>query len=317
MPSFESTIQEIEAQLEDLPSYASYLNSISIEKTDPAEALFVGAGDSLACARYIERLMNFKPRSMDPYDLFKAPEISRGKVVHFISVSGRTKSNIEAASSVKGVARDTVAITANPESPLAKICSRILELKFSKASGLTPGTNSFTASLLACYRLFHKLPDVFNLGAFSRHAKDWGESHSENAETVHFLSSGELFPIAMYGAAKVFEFVGGKADYQLTEEFSHLNLFSMNEKDLVVILNDGTKDSTEVKLSEELNRGGFCAQLLSLDEGTSTQLEMAISGAIHMQYFALNMALRKGVNQPAFLENQKLLQLSNRMIYLG
>lgn len=317
MNSFESTIREIEAQKVDIPSYASYLNSFSIENVDPSNSIFVGAGDSLACAKFIKRMMGFKPRSFDPYDLKRNREACRGKKVYFISVSGRTRANVEAAAAVRDTASETIAITANTDSPLSKACKSTLALRFTKAEGITPGTNSFTACLLACSRLFGPLPESFDLNSMFDRATRWAESHSESAETVHFVGTGYLFPIAMYGAAKVFEFTGGRADYQLTEEFSHLNLFTLNEKDFVVILKEGIEDLTAVKLSEELNQEGYCAHYLSLEEGANRKLEAAIYGAICMQYFALKMALRKGLDQPAFLENQKLLQISNRMIYVG
>jgi len=314
---FESTIKEIEAQQTDLLSFASELNSINISQIDPGASIFVGAGDSLACAMFVERLSNLRPRSMDPYEIYNIPEIARGKDVHFISVSGRTKSNVEAASTIEGIARNTVAITANPDSPLALNCSKVLEIKFTKAPGITPGTNSFTTSLLPCCRLFNKIPEISDLTGIFTRAKRWAESQSENADAVHFVSTGFLYPIAMYGSAKVFEFTGQRSDYQLTEEFSHLNLFCLRKEDLVVILRDGDKDLVATRLAHELNHEGYCAQVLEFKEPGMSSLEVAISGAIHMQYFALNMALRNGLEQPAFLSNQNLLQISNKMIYLG
>jgi fructoselysine-6-P-deglycase FrlB-like protein len=315
LSEFDETLQEIEAQLEDLPDYARYLRASGFGEGDPEKSIIVGAGDSLACAQFIERLLDFGPRSIDPYDLYLNPAISKGKSVYFLSASGRTKSNVESAKAVSGIASDTIAITANLESPLARICSRVLPLKFTKSPGLTPGTTSFTSSLLACYHLFSgKVPQLSKLNKFFAKAKQWTESQSENAETVHIVASDYLYPIAMYGTAKVFEFAGSKSDYQLTEEFSHVNLFSMKEGDLVVILSNG-KDETAAKLSEELNKRGYCAQLLDLDEGNSTPLEIAICASIHMQYFALGMAQRSGLGKPAFLTNQNLLEISNRMIY--
>jgi len=70
-----------------------------------------------------------------------------------------------------------------------------------------------------------------------------------------------------------------------------------------------------LKLSEELNHNRYCAELLDLGIPFANRLENAIAYSIFFQYFALNMALRKGLVQPAFLENKELLQISNRMIY--
>jgi glutamine---fructose-6-phosphate transaminase (isomerizing) len=313
---FETTIQEIEAQPADIPNFAETLNSISAEEMVPEETLFVGAGDSLAASMFIERQYKFRPRSIDPSELYRNPEVSKGKTTFFVSVSGRTKSNIEAATRIGGIARRKVAMTANPQSPLARVCSKTIELKFSKSTGLTPGTNSFTASLLACYRQFAKFPEFPSLSPIMEKAKKWAERQTENPDAVHFVASGFLFPIAMYGAAKIFEFCGGRADYQITEEFSHLNLFSFYTRDLAIILQSDPTDSTASKLADELNRQGYCAQLLDFSQYTDP-LFSAVSASIYMQYIALNMALRAGLEQPAFLKNDKLLGISNRMIYFG
>ncbi len=314
--SFDSTIGEIEAQQHDLPEYAKYLNSLSIDPINPGETIFVGAGDSLACAQFIERLMNFEPRAVDSYELAQNPQIARNKTVFFISVSGRTRSNIEAASAIKGIAKKTAAITANPESQLAKICSSIIQLKFTKLPGVTPGTNSFTSSLLACSRFFGPIRAEFDLSPKMASAKHWAESHSENAETVYFLATGFLYPIAFYGSVKVPEFSGERAEYQLTEEFSHMNLFSMTRKDLAIILNQAS-DPEAAQLYEELNRRGYCAELLDLKETHADPVEVAVIYSIYFQYFALNAALRKRLSRPAFLENPTLLDISNKMIYFG
>src|SRR5207245_3289269 len=75
-----------------------------------------------------------------------------------ISVSDKTKTNIELARKSKRMSRETIAVTANPESPLAKECDQTLQLKYRTAGVLTSGTVSFTTSLLACALLLGSLP---------------------------------------------------------------------------------------------------------------------------------------------------------------
>jgi fructoselysine-6-P-deglycase FrlB-like protein len=311
--SLDSTEQEIEAQVKDVPNYVEFLDSLSWEKIEPEDAILVGAGDSLACANFVERLTGFEARSIDPYDLLRNSGMASGKFVYFVSISGKTKSNIEAAEAVKKLAKKTVAVTSNPESQLAKTCTELLPLKFSKEPGLTPGTNSFTTSLVACSRVFGVYPN-FNLGEVIRRAKQWAK-RSKIAGMVHFVSSGSLYPIAMYAAAKVFEFTGDRADYQLTEEFSHMNLFSMSDDDCVIIIKSDESDLAADKLNQELVNQGFDSQILNFDESDGNMLERAISCSIHLQYLALNFAINKGLKQPAFLQNERLLGISNRMIY--
>ncbi len=307
-------MREIEAQVKDIPDYLQFLDSMSWEKIKPEHAILVGAGDSLACTNFIERLTSFSAKSLDPYDLLQNYSIATGKIVYFISVSGRTRSNVEAAKRIKKLAKTTIAVTVNPESPIAKICSGVLPLRFSKDPGLTPGTNSFTASLMACSRIFGMSPRDSNLEETINHAKEWASRRSEISGMIHFVSSGCFYPIGMYGAAKVFEFAGEKADYQLTEEFSHMNLFSMTDDDSVIIIKSDESDSTAGKLNEELVNQGYDSQILDFKSGNNP-LEHAISCAIHLQYLALNLAKSKGLKQPAFLQNDRLLGISNKMIY--
>ena len=315
---FESTINEIEAQEDDLKGYISYIRSLKIESVKPEEAVFCGAGDSFACAKFSERLMNFKPRAFDPYDVILYPEVVRDKKVFFISVSGKTKSNILAAKAAKRRgARETIAITANPESELATCCSDTIELKFTKSEGLTPGTNSFTCSLLACGMLF-KNPPRFDVKEMIANAKAWAAGVSDSPHSAyHFVGSGSFYALGIYGAAKIFEFAGGTADYQLTEEFSHMNLFSLQrgQADKVIILRFGLNDERATSLDAYLNANGIESLLIPIQAEKEHVLGRAVSYSIALQYLALNVARNRGLQRPAFLLDQERLEISNKMIY--
>src|SRR5437870_9981355 len=83
---------------------------------------------------------------------------TRRKTLVIISVSGKTKTNIELARKAKRMARETIAVTANPESPLAKECDQTLQLKYRTIGIVTSGTVRCTSSLLACALLLGSLP---------------------------------------------------------------------------------------------------------------------------------------------------------------
>ena len=313
--SFESTIAQTESQVTDLPEYAEYLSSLGIAPMDPQQCLFVGAGDSLAVACFAERLSGYRARAFDPYDLMENPELAKEKSVYIISVSGKTRANIEAAASAGPFAKEVVAITANDQSPLAKDASRVLRLKFSKkSSGLTPGTNSFACSLLAVSFLLGPREPKLDISKMIEEAQRMVRSVPKPSRSVHFVGSGLYFPLAMYGYAKVCEFMGGLGDYQLVEEFSHMNLFSVREEDLVVILPAGLEDRRSLELHSHLGRAGVRSLLLSFDQHMG-KVEQAISYSIQLQYLALTLAQLAGLQQPAFLEKKKLLEISNKMIY--
>ncbi len=315
---FDATIRQIEAQEDDLVRYISFVKSLKMESVKPEDTVFCGAGDSFACAKFAERLMNFKPRAFDPYDVVLYPEVVRDKKVFFISVSGRTKSNILAAKAAKRRgAREVIAITANPESELARSCSETIELRFSKSHGLTPGTNSFTTALIACGMLF-KNPPKLDVKEMLESAKAWAlEVTNSPSAAYHFVGSGSFYAVAIYGAAKIFEFAGGVADYQLTEEFSHLNLFSLQKgkTDQVVILRFGANDERAVSLDAYLTANRIKSVFVPIRAEKEHVLQRAVSYSIAIQCLALNVARSRGLQGPAFLLDQERLQISSKMIY--
>lgn len=312
--SFASTIREIEAQERDIPEYISYIKSLHLENLNPREAIFSGAGDSLACSKFVERLMNFEPRAYDPYDVILNSRVAQDKKVYFISVSGRTKANIQAAKLIKRHAKETFAVTANPKSELAKTCSNTIELRFTKVPGLTPGTNSFTISLLACSMLF-KNPPKIDVKLMVERAREWAKSVQVSKGTIHFIGSGSFYALAMYGAAKIYEFAGAASDYQLTEEFSHMNLFATRKQDTVMILSYGKEDEKANTLCTSLTKAGIKSMLLPTLGDSEHVLQRAIFQTICLQYLALKVARNRGVKQPAFLHNKTLLEISDKMIY--
>jgi fructoselysine-6-P-deglycase FrlB-like protein len=314
--SFDSTIKEIEAQTKDLPDYVSYFESLK-RKEKPENAIFCGSGDSLACALFVERVTEFRARAMDPYDLIICPKIARGKSVYFVSVSGKTLTNIRAARIIKRYdPRKTIAVTANPGSLLVKSCSETIELKFAKSPSITPGTNSFTTSLLACSLLFNKAPRL-EVGQMIENAKEWakGSGNAYNG-TYHFVGSGPFFALALYGAAKLFEFARERATYQLIEQFSHLNLFSIDrEKDSVFILRSKLDEEKAKFLDANLTQAGVRSYLLPMEAKRHSSIELAISYAIHLQFLALEVAQKRGLDEPAFLKDKEILMVSDSMIY--
>ncbi len=150
-----------------------------------------------------------------------------------------------------------------------------------------------------------------------QNAREWAKESATNLDgTCHFVGSGLFFPIALYGAAKIFEFTRGRATYQLTEQFSHLNLFSIDkEKDSIFILRNRSDEEKAKTLDANLTSAGIRSNLLPLEGKRHSPIELAISYAIHLQFLALEISLRKGLDGPAFMLDKQILRISNRMIY--
>jgi len=141
-------LSQLEGELDEEPSLLSRARRAGPEPL-PRGAILVGAGDSYAaalCASYLSRLDSLV---LDPYELIAAPELARSKTVAVISVSGRTKSNVAAARSVKGIARARVGVTSVEDSPLAKEVDQtiLLPVEYRPRS---PGMASFALSLAYC-----------------------------------------------------------------------------------------------------------------------------------------------------------------------
>src|SRR5438128_6237962 len=211
--SLRAMAEEISNQTQDLPKFASQLRETRLPKLQPSTLIFAGSGDSYAAAVFAQELSQGESVASDPYELLQNIRRIRGKNLIIISVSGRTKTNIELARKAKGISTSTLAITANSESPLARECDNTLQLQYRTAGILTSGTISFTTSLLACALLLRSLPRTVQVktapidtALSARSLKQAGEG------AFVFIGSGVNYPLPVYGAAKINEVLGVKAD---------------------------------------------------------------------------------------------------------
>src|SRR5436190_9780990 len=128
--SIHAMAEEISNQTRDLPSFASQLRKRHIPKLKPSSLILTGSGDSYAAAVFAQELSQGESAALDPYELLTNIRRIRGKNLVIISVSGRTKTNVKLARKAKGMAKETIAVTANPKSHLAKECDQTLQLKY-------------------------------------------------------------------------------------------------------------------------------------------------------------------------------------------
>ncbi|MHB1907979.1 MAG: SIS domain-containing protein [Nitrososphaerales archaeon] len=312
---FYETIRQMEAQVDELRNVKS-----SRARLDPGKVIFSGSGDSLACALFVQAQSNYKVRAIDPYDLTLSPGLAKGKVVCFISISGKTVTNVLASKLVeKNGALETIAITREQNSPLAKSCSKTILLDFLKSKEKTPGTNSFTSSLLTCASLIRKIPPRLKVEPIIESAKQWAKASTDKLDpraAIHFVGSGPFFGIAMYGMAKIVEFSGTRASCQSLEQFSHMDLFSLGSKDLVFVLRNSKNEEKATLLDGYLRESKFQSLLVPFPILEKCDpVELAIWYSIHLQYLGLECALKRGYKAPAFLSNRDVLNISNNMIY--
>ncbi|TLY16432.1 MAG: SIS domain-containing protein [Thaumarchaeota archaeon] len=145
-----ATMREVGEQPSKLRSFLP----IPVERATSG-SIFVGAGDSYAAALATFYLSGGKYLAFDPYAISTIPSVAAGRDVIFISISGRTNSNISAARKLRGLARKRIAITANRDSPLAEEVDDVILLPYESRARVA-GTLSFTLALLASMKRWRR-----------------------------------------------------------------------------------------------------------------------------------------------------------------
>lgn len=277
----------------------------------PEGSIFVGAGDSYAAALAGFYASKGDCMGVDPYTVASVPEIAKGREVFFISVSGRTSSNLLAARRVKKLAKRTTALTANRDSPLAALTDRTVNLPMTYVPR-TPGMLSFSLSLLAVLRIVKLDVSCDFERAFARAQTDSGR-FSLGGGTSYFLGNSLAYPVALYASAKAYEFLGAKAHAELLEEFSHLELFSLKRSDSVNLFECFDPSGMSRKLAKALAANGYDSRLLA-SRGTSDP-ERLFHAVFASQLLFLDRAEASGLAEPKFLSAKDRLNISDAMIY--
>ena len=305
--------EEIKNQILDLPRFAMHLRKDCVKTIDPSRAMFTGSGDSYATALFAQELSGNRAIGSDPYELLRSIDRVRGKSLVIISVSGKTRTNLELARKAKRIARERIAITADASSSLAKECDRVVLLDYRKSGLLTSGTASFTSGLLACSVLLGKLPRSLNLGATYERSLQWARRITLSITgTVLFVGSAVNYAMCLYGASKLHEVLGQRAEVDYPEQIGHAHLFSITKKHDTIICIYSDQDKTW-NLERTLERNGF--KVVGLKVQGSSQVNNCIKIAFYLQHLALSTAKRKRMRECAFKADEKRLALSSQLIY--
>src|SRR5438309_4332426 len=166
--------QEIHNQVEDLAAFARELGKYDrFRHLDASRMIFTGSGDSFASSIFAHYLSQMQAFAADPFELQLYPRVTRNKTLFITSVSGKTRTNIQLAKRVRGLAKKRVAITANPESSLAKECDDVIRLRYRSPGTLTSSTASFSDSLLVVASMLRRLPKLDSLRIMEKSAAEW------------------------------------------------------------------------------------------------------------------------------------------------
>ncbi len=280
----------------------------------------IGSGDSYVSASVVSLLSKGRAMCCYPSTLILDPEILNDRELYVISISGRTTQNIKAAIHAKQNGIKTIAITAEPQSKLARNCDRLIKIKFKGLGVMTSGTLSFLASTLMCLSLITKITtktvDLRNSYEIASNIIDILLKKIPTAfSSIIFLGDGLFYPVAYYGSLKINEVLGIRSFSYSVEEYCHAPLFSINRDDLVVILNGSDRYSAPLvrKLTEKLDSLNYSS--FYLDFPGPSSLDCLFQAIFSVQLLALRLAEKYHMAECSFVQRRDLLGLSSSCIY--
>jgi len=301
-----STIAAFEKEIKLQPSFVqNFVSQKQLAIPTQKQTIFCGTGDSFVSAQLAEVFSDFRACALDPLDLLKNKKLAKNKNLYLISISGNTISNIKLAK----VSKNTTAITANPQSRLAGACKKLILLDYPNSGIFTAGSISFLASALTCISLVSKVKIRNALRLY-----DNAETQSAKVKLkgkIFLLGNIHTFPVAMFGAAKLYEVAGLDARYERIEQFSHTGLFSAKRGDTVVILEEKNKYNS--KLASSLKNYGL--HVVQLQPNTKNIQETVLFFIFVSEIIALYHAKKKNQKDCFFVTAKKLREASSSMIY--
>jgi glucosamine--fructose-6-phosphate aminotransferase (isomerizing) len=300
---------------------------------EPSSWLVAGCGDSLFAGMAGEYW--FAAHAQTPLRPLHALAFSRylyhsvddRGVVFAVSYSGNTARVVEAAVAAKSRGATVVAITANEDSRLVELADYWLP-----NDALAERSNCRTLSFQAACALMHMTaaeiggrgrPDTAIADAVDALTASSAEPVAAFVEALPdeldftVIGGGFAFPAACYGAAKLYEAATIPAHVAELEQFIHCEIFTVTKQScLVLIAPSGASYARAVEVADGLAKLGattlgisdepefaqHVSQLVELPAGLG-ESALPYLAAIPLQYFALDLALRRGEN-PDLVSNK-------------
>lgn len=318
-------MNSIELMKKEIEQQVGKLKITDFEKNKKSsEYLFVGSGDSFVSGLIASYESNFNCLCMDPTEIICNPTLSKNKRVCFISISGKTKENILAAKKVKQYCKETIAITANPTSDLAKNCMKVINLDYQKPPLATAGTLGFILTTMTALALVKKSKLVIDTKKIYEKAEELSHGIIDKIKkyfsftkdhSIFFLGTSTLFPISCYGSLKINEVLGLKSSAFSVEYFCHSPLFSVTHKDILLIFSSKNQHMNKKanKLNYLLNKQKFYSFLIEIP--FNTNVEILFFSSFFVQLLVYGLAKEKKLKNCYFLENKELLEISSNLIY--
>ncbi len=302
-------MNSIESLRLDFDSQIRELNKIDNEKIFD-DCIYVGSGDSYVAGLIAEFLTDYKCRCYSPSDLMKA-RFLEDKTYCFISVTGRTRANIEFARRATKSGMRTIAVTFNQNSKLAEVCSEVVPVNITKADTPTAGFRTFVANVVTClhiagimipkkFEMWHKKGVELSLKFLN--------STVLPAETLYLLGNNILYAISLYTSMQMAEFFGSTAIAHKLEKFCHSPIFGFRKSHYVWVLGQN-----EQQIRSSLSRLSLRLSYIELyNKDIFAQLFVTI---FFVQSLILFLAEKYGYTELQYLMMKDVLKASSDIIY--
>jgi fructoselysine-6-P-deglycase FrlB-like protein len=302
-------MNSIESLKLDFDSQIRELNKIHNEKIFD-DCIYVGSGDSYIAGLIAEFLTDYKCRCYSPSDLLKT-RVLEDKTYCFISVTGRTKANIELAQRATKSGMRTIAVTFNQNSKLAYVCKEVVPVNITKVHTPTAGFRTFVANVVTCLQIAGvMIPRKFEMW----HKKGvelslkFLKSTVLPAETLYVLGNNTLFAIALYTSLQMAEFFGSTVVVHKLEEFCHSPIFGLKKSHCLWVLGQN-----EEQIRKRLDRLGLRLSYIELyNKDIFAQMFVSI---FFVQNLILLLAEKYGYTELQYVMMKDVLKISSDIIY--
>ncbi len=303
MNRLELIYKEIKAQAKELKALYEEFKKKYWGIIDPKEVILTGCGDSYAAALLLSELTNAK--AFDPYEL--SMNLSDIKTLIIISVSGKTRANLILAEKAKKKGIRIIALTGNKKNKLSDLADFAVVTNYEEST-ILPGTLSFTKNLVALYSIFALELNLDDLKE-DLIEKLFEELIPSRSENFFIISTPGYYPLTLYWKAKLVEFLGAKVITERCEQFMHVDIFSLEEKDSLIILGD--EDHRAKFINDNLK--DKIAYVEYFKFGPKSPFSYLL-GSIYAQVFSYKSAKERNLKDVYFAMS-KNLKLSDEFIY--
>ncbi len=237
---------------------------------------------------------DFRPRTAAA--LLWDARVRPGDTVVSLSISGGTRRTVEAAQRAATIGARTIAVTLDPDSPLAAACDAVITLPYTPISRKIPHSLDYTMLIAALAAiagahasdLAARAAEI--LKAEVTTAREAVRGLSDTAR-FFFLGAGPALGSAGYGAAKMHE-AGGLAAWAIeSENVAHGANFMMRPGDLAVLLGGRSAgDARTATLADGLRTMGLAVSKSALAAAVDDPLEAVLRATFHVQTLCLAVA---------------------------